>query len=123
MAGVALVGDGSEEEALEWSWSIEHNNPILIWTVKGAQKVLLHVFYRADEGQSEFEVIIDNPTVAEAFQDHFDEIWRVISPRNYDRDYVIGWLEMLIREIRLDNPAPSARPKPVKERGRAALPC
>ena len=45
-------------------------------------------------------IVIDEPTVAEAFRQYFDHLWGRISPRNYDKDYVISWLRNLIDELR-----------------------
>ena len=82
------------------SWRDWGKMPALIWLVRGAEKVLLTASYPAQRGAGEMGIVIDEPTVAEAFRQYFNHLWGRISPRNYDKDYVISWLRNLIDELR-----------------------
>ena len=96
---IALLDD-SEESLLVWSRRDGGKMPALTWSVRGAEKVLLTASYPAQRGAGEMGIVIDEPTVAEAFRQYFDHLWGRISPRNYDKDYVISWLRNLIDELR-----------------------
>jgi transcriptional regulator with XRE-family HTH domain len=64
----------------------------LFWLVAGGSQVLMETWRVAQTQREELGLLIDEPTIAGAFQDAFDEIWGEIAPSHYEPDDVIQWV-------------------------------
>ncbi len=67
------------------------------WEVAGGKTVLLLTWSTDNTGKDILvDLIIHEPTIARAFQDHFDDLWEQISPEHKDKKQVMHWLEQQI---------------------------
>ena len=88
---IAVLDDESEKQ-LDWVWSPRSAGASLAFTVKGPSSVFIETWRRSGEQAHEVGLAIQEPTVARAFQDYIEDLWRRIPPQSYDRDIVIPWL-------------------------------
>jgi transcriptional regulator with XRE-family HTH domain len=75
--------------------------PSRFWEVAGGMRVFTNMrvldTYRRPVSAG---VMIYEATVVGAFQQHFDDVWARISPRNKDKEYVLWWLERQLDHLR-----------------------
>ncbi|HEU5368653.1 MAG TPA: hypothetical protein VFU69_09320, partial [Ktedonobacterales bacterium] len=81
---LALI-DEEEEQAIPTE---------MFWEVAGASTVVLNTWATETHGKDVLvDVVINEPTIAHAFHDYFEELWERIAPAHKDKAQVIAWLE------------------------------
>jgi transcriptional regulator with XRE-family HTH domain len=92
---LALI-DAEEEQAIPTE---------MFWEVAGKRTVVLNAWATDTHGKDVFiDVVINEPTIAHAFHDYFEELWDRIAPAHKDKAQVIVWLE---QQLALFNAAAS----------------
>ena len=72
----------------------------MFWEVAG-QKTVLMLSWSTDMTGKDIviELIINEPTIVQAFQDYFTELWERIAPAHKDKGQVIAWLEQQLAHL------------------------
>jgi hypothetical protein len=66
----------------------------MFWEVAAENTVILNTWATGTHGKDVFvDVVINEPTIAHAFHDYFEELWDRIAPAHKDKAQVIAWLE------------------------------
>lgn len=74
----------------------------MFWEVAGGNTVLMLTWSTDVSGNDIIvDLVIQEPTIVRAFQDHFEDLWKRIAPHNKEKCAVIAWLEQQISLLKL----------------------
>jgi transcriptional regulator with XRE-family HTH domain len=117
--GIAVIDD---KEGEQLGWSPESHERTVRWLVQGKDKVILETSIENDfestdhdnaselqynkirkadgQNQLQVQVIIQNESIAQAFQRHFDGVWSNLKKDSVDRQAVVEYFENLKNRIK-----------------------
>lgn len=91
----------SVEPFYAWRSAIFRGNPAdICWEVAGGSTVVMNSWSTDRDGKEVMiDVVIEEPTIVQAFRHYFDGLWESIAPSHKDKRQVIGWIEQQLAQL------------------------
>jgi hypothetical protein len=69
------------------------------WDIKGDHTMVMGVLPKNDKDSNVELLAITEGTILSAFQEYFDDLWERINPLHKDKEFVIAWMEGMLKKL------------------------